>query len=83
MTNWLSQIGVLSLFNLRTIAQRKGSALSASVGIAGVVIVLVGVLSIAEGFRAAMSVSGSDDVVSGAEQAVRESRRRSVGMGRG
>jgi putative ABC transport system permease protein len=49
-------------FNLRTIPERKGAAFSAAAGIAGVVAVLVGVLSIAEGFKAAMKVSGPDDV---------------------
>ncbi|PLC13856.1 hypothetical protein BV582_22655 [Bacillus paralicheniformis] len=62
MINWLSQIVSVTLFNLGTIPQRRGAALAAAVGIAGVVAVLVGVLSIAEGFRAAMSVSGPDDV---------------------
>jgi putative ABC transport system permease protein len=60
--NWLSQIFSITLFNLRTIPERKGSAFAAATGIAGVVAVLVGVLSIAEGFKAAMTVSGSDDV---------------------
>jgi putative ABC transport system permease protein len=60
--NWISQVGSLIWFNLRTIPQRKGSAIAAAVGIAGVVAVLVGVLSIAEGFRAAMAVTGPDDV---------------------
>ena len=63
MPNWLSQIFSVTLFNLRTIPERKGAALAAGVGIAGVVAVLVGVLSIAEGFRAAMTVKGADDVV--------------------
>lgn len=62
MINWLSQIVSVTFFNLGTIPQRRGAALAAAVGIAGVVAVLVGVLSIAEGFRAAMSVSGPDDV---------------------
>lgn len=62
MINWISQVGSLIWFNLRTIPQRKGSAIAAAVGIAGVVAVLVGVLSIAEGFRAAMAVTGPDDV---------------------
>lgn len=62
MINWLSQIASVTLFSLRTIPQRKGSALTAAVGIAGVVAVLVGMLSIAEGFRAAMTVSGPGDV---------------------
>ncbi|MFH0794873.1 MAG: ABC transporter permease, partial [bacterium] len=63
MISWLSQVVSVTLFNLRTIPERKGSAIAAAVGIAGVVAVFVGVLSIAEGFRAAMKVSGADDVV--------------------
>ncbi len=62
MINWLSQIASVTLFNLRTIPERKGSAISAAVGIAGVVAVFVAVLSIAEGFRAAMTVTGPDNV---------------------
>ena len=60
--NWLAQVFAVTLFNLRTIPERKGAAVAAAVGIAGVVAVLVGVLSIAEGFRAAMAVSGAEDV---------------------
>lgn len=60
--NWFSQIGSVAAFNLRTLPERKGAAIAAAVGIAGVVAVLVGVLSIAEGFRKAMTVSGSEDV---------------------
>jgi putative ABC transport system permease protein len=60
--NWLSQILSIALFNLRTIPERKGAAISAAFGIAGVVGVLVGVLAIAEGFRRVMSVSGTPDV---------------------
>ena len=63
MLNWLSQIISITLFALRTIPERKGAAVAAAVGIAGVVAVLVGVLSIAEGFRAAMTITGPDDVV--------------------
>ena len=62
MLNWLSQIVSVTSFNLRTLPERRGSALAATVGIAGVVAVFVGGLSIAAGFRAAMSVSGSADV---------------------
>ena len=62
MINWFSQILSITLFNLRSIPERKGSAVAAAVGIAGVVAVFVGVLSIAEGFRAAMTVSGAEDV---------------------
>ena len=62
MINWISQIASVTKFNLRTIPQRRGAAIAAAVGIAGVVAVLVGFLSIAEGFRAAMTVSGPDDI---------------------
>jgi putative ABC transport system permease protein len=62
MLNWFSQIVSVTLFNLRSVPERKGAALAAAVGIAGVVAVLVGVLSIAEGFRAAMTSSGAQDV---------------------
>lgn len=59
--NWLKQIAALTSFNLRTLGQRMGSSASAIFGIAGVVGVLIGVLSIAEGFRRAMTVSGKAD----------------------
>ncbi len=61
MFNWFSQIFALIQFNLRTIWQRKGSSAAALFGIAGVVAVLVGVLSIAQGFRAVMNASGKPD----------------------
>jgi putative ABC transport system permease protein len=58
----LTQIFSVAWFNLRTSPERKGAAISAAFGIAGVVAVLVGVLAIAEGFRRAMTVSGQPDV---------------------
>ena len=60
--NWLSQILAVVLYNLRTIPERRGSALTAAVGIAGVVLVLVGVLAIAAGFQRALTSTGSKDV---------------------
>lgn len=60
--NWLSQIFSVAFFNLRTIPERKGAAVTAAIGIAGVVAVLVSVLAIAEGFRRAMTVSGSPEM---------------------
>lgn len=62
MNNWLSQISSVTLFNLRTVPERLSSSITAMVGIAGVVAVFVGVLSIAEGFRAAMTIVGSEDI---------------------
>ncbi len=59
--NWLSQIGSITKFGLLSLPQRRGAVAAAVVGIAGVVAVLVGVLSIAAGFRQAMTVSGSPD----------------------
>jgi putative ABC transport system permease protein len=55
----LKQIIAVTLLNLRTIPQRLASSVVAMIGIAGVVVVLVAVLSIAEGFYAAMRNAGS------------------------
>ncbi|MGD9903600.1 MAG: ABC transporter permease [Vicinamibacterales bacterium] len=59
MFNWIAQTVAVTLLNLRTIPQRLGSSGVAIVGIAGVVVVLVSVLSIAAGFTAAMAEAGS------------------------
>ena len=59
MFNFIKQTIAVTMLNLRTIPQRLGSSGVAIVGIAGVVIVLVSVLSIASGFAAAMEASGS------------------------
>jgi putative ABC transport system permease protein len=53
------QIFAVTALNLRTMPQRVASSGVAVVGIAGVVVVLVSVLSIAAGFTAAMRGSGS------------------------
>lgn len=58
MLNWLSQIVAITAVNLRSLPQRLGSSAVAVVGISGVVIVFVATLSIAQGFRAAMTVAG-------------------------
>lgn len=62
MSNSLSQIAVVTALNLRTIGERRGASLATVFGVAGVVAVFVGVLSIGEGFRATMSSGGRDDV---------------------
>jgi putative ABC transport system permease protein len=59
--NWLSQVVSVTRFGLETVPQRKGSSLAALVGIAGVVAVLVGVLSIAEGFRRTLESSAAPE----------------------
>lgn len=61
MRRWFSQVVALTAFNLRTLPQRKGSAAAALFGIAGVVAVFIGVLSIAQGFRRTMVAAGSPD----------------------
>ncbi|HMF61654.1 MAG TPA: ABC transporter permease [Vicinamibacterales bacterium] len=59
----ISQIIAVTSVNLRSISQRLGSSAVAIFGIVGVVIVFVGVLSIAEGFRSAMQATGDEDTV--------------------
>jgi len=61
--NWLSQVVAVTGVTLRSIPQRLGSATVAVIGIAGVVIVFTAVLSIAEGFRAAMMGTGDPQTV--------------------
>jgi putative ABC transport system permease protein len=59
----LSQIAAVTGVNIRSIGQRLGSSAVAVVGIAGVVLVFVAVLSIAEGVRATMRSSGDPNTV--------------------
>lgn len=59
--NWFSQIASITKFGLMSIPQRRGAVAATVIGIAGVVAVLVGVLSIAAGFRRAMMASGAPD----------------------
>ena len=58
---FLAQILTMVVLTLRTVPQRAGSSLVAVTGVAGVVVVFVAVLSIAEGFRAALAGAGSPD----------------------
>jgi putative ABC transport system permease protein len=61
MINWLLQTASVTRFSLQSIPERKGSALSAVFGIAGVVAVLVGVLSIAQGVRTMVQNSAAPE----------------------
>jgi putative ABC transport system permease protein len=61
--NWLSQIASVTTFNVRSLPQRFGSSVTAILGIAGVVAVMVGVLSIAQGILQTMDNSASADNV--------------------
>jgi putative ABC transport system permease protein len=58
----LKQAASVTAMNLRSVGERRGAALVAVVGIAGVVAVLIGIFSINEGFRAVLDLSGSDEV---------------------
>ncbi len=62
MAGTASQIAAVTALNLGNIRERLGSSIVALVGITGVVTVLIGVLSIAEGFRAVLDQSGAADV---------------------
>jgi putative ABC transport system permease protein len=59
----LSQIIAVTSVNLRSLRERLGSSAVAVFGIVGVVVVFVGVLSMAEGFRSAMKAAGDEDTV--------------------
>jgi len=61
MLNWLIQVVAVTRFSLQSIPQRLGTALSSVFGIAGVVAVLVGVLSISQGIRLMVQSSADAD----------------------
>jgi putative ABC transport system permease protein len=56
---WIGQTLAVTMLGLRTVPQRLGASVVALIGIAGVVVVFVSVLSIGEGFRAALVGAGS------------------------
>ena len=62
MANSLTQIAAVTGMNLRNIPQRWSSSMVAVLGIGGVTLVLVALLSIAAGFKVALEGSGSEDV---------------------
>jgi putative ABC transport system permease protein len=62
VNTWLQQLAAVTAMNLRNLPARLGTSLVAVVGIGGVVAVLVSLLSMGEGFRAALELSGQDDV---------------------
>ena len=59
----LSQIVAVTGVNIRSIRERLGSSVVAMIGICGVVVVFIGVLSIAEGFKKAMAETGDPQTV--------------------
>ncbi len=58
----LRQIAAVASMNLRAMPERLGPSAVAVVGIAGVVLILVAVLSVSEGFRRTLELAGSDRV---------------------
>lgn len=62
MASAISQVVAVTALNLGNMRERLASSIVALVGIAGVVMVLIGVLAIAEGFRAVLDRAGSPDV---------------------
>jgi len=60
--NAFAQVVAVTALNVRNMTERATSSFVALVGIAGVVTVLIGVLSISEGFRAVLDLAGADDV---------------------
>ena len=60
--SWFNQLAAITAMNLRNLPARIGTSLVAVIGIGGVVAVLVSLLSMGEGFRAALDLSGSEDV---------------------
>jgi putative ABC transport system permease protein len=61
---WLTQVFAVTLLNLKSLPRRLSVSLVVVVGIAGVVAIMVAVLSIGEGFRKTMTAGrGADTVV--------------------
>ena len=60
---WISQVFAVTWLNLKNLRERAGASLATVVGVAGVVMVFVGVLSMAVGFRETMVSAGRDDGV--------------------
>ncbi|MDP9120733.1 MAG: ABC transporter permease [Acidobacteriota bacterium] len=63
LVKWFFQVWTVTLLNLRTLGQRRGSSAATVFGVAGVVMVFVAVLSIAEGFRAVLTSTGAPNGV--------------------
>ena len=63
MLSWIRQVVTVSLFNLKNLPARLGSSASTVAGIAGVVLVFIGVLSIGIGFRSTLGKTGDPESV--------------------
>ena len=58
----LEQVWAVTAMNLRALPLRAGTAAVSVIGIAGVVLIIVSVLSISEGFRRTLELAGSDRI---------------------
>ena len=58
----LEQVWAVTAMNLRALPLRAGTAVVSVIGIAGVVLIIVSVLSISEGFRRTLELAGSDRI---------------------
>jgi putative ABC transport system permease protein len=56
---WITQTLAVTALGVRTVPRRLGASIVALIGIAGVVVVFISVLSIGEGFRATLVDAGS------------------------
>ena len=61
LLNWLQQVVSVTWMNLRNVPARPSSSIVAMLGIAGVVAVLVAILSISAGFKETLAGTGSED----------------------
>jgi len=60
---WLSQVVAITSFNLKNLRERLGSSTVTVVGVTGVVLVFVALMSIAVGFRDTLSATGDPESV--------------------
>ncbi len=60
LVSWITQVLTVTWFNLSNIKARLGWSASTIVGIAGVVMVCVGILSMAAGFKSTMASTGDE-----------------------
>ncbi|MEM7584618.1 MAG: ABC transporter permease [Acidobacteriota bacterium] len=63
LISWLTQVLTVTWFNLSNIRARLGWSASTIIGIAGVVMVCVGILSIASGFRSTLASTGDAESI--------------------
>ena len=63
LIRWLEQVWSVTIFSLLGLRQRLGSSLVTIVGIAGVVVVFIGILSVASGFRKTLQTTGDPESV--------------------